>query len=515
MIKRGFHSVDMLRKLRVVDLLAVTAIILQSCHTSPSKTSIPSSKKTQKENPTDSGENTSAPSDSSQLAERQSRVVFIDDRVIATKNNIAYKINLPEPTGERLIVADRPWESGYIGGFTSVLEDNDRIHLYYDVMDSSEQFGVAYAVSTDRGKTWTKPDLGIIQYNGSTNNNLILRNHLGTSAFFTSPSTPSTMRICLVTLDSNNTQMIRMFCSADGLHFNAVGAVPFLAGSAAPYMTLDSQNVVFYDHQLDRYLVYARCNYPSSKIGGFDRRFVRAESKDLVSFENFQLVLQADNQDPPDFDFYTTAATEYIYAPNAYLMFPAGFQHTAGDDGTVDIRFALSADSVVWKRPMREPIIARGSSGAWNGGTLYAGYGLTRDENKLYLYYTGLSATHHGPWVKDGVITRASYRIDGFVSLDAADTPGEVTFSETLVSGSRLELNAIVADSGEMKVELLDSSGTPIPGYTLAEAKQLTGDHISMAVSWNTKNDVSALLGTHVKLHVKFKNAKLFAFQWR
>ena len=101
-----------------------------------------------------------------------------------------------------------------------MLEDNDRIHLYYDVADSSGVFGVAYAVSTDNGRSWSKPALGIVSYNGSTENNLILRDHIGTSAFFTKPGSPATQRICLVTLNSDNTQIISLFCSADGVHFS-------------------------------------------------------------------------------------------------------------------------------------------------------------------------------------------------------------------------------------------------------------------------------------------------------
>ena len=75
----------------------------------------------------------------------------------------------------------------------------------------------------------------------------------------------------------------------------------------------------------------------------------------------------------------------------------AAYHHTPPppkNDGPLDIQFACSRDGVRWLRPDRRPIISLGFDGAWNGGSLYAGYGLSRRANELSLYYTAYDVTH-------------------------------------------------------------------------------------------------------------------------
>ena len=86
--------------------------------------------------------------------------------------------------------------------------------------------------------------------------------------------------------------------------------------------------------------------------------------------------------------------------------------------------------------------------------------------------------------------------------------------------GKHLYVNMIAAKhnwgSGpvQVKVEILNSAHTPIPGFTLEEADNLasSGKHL---VSWKGKNDMSSLAGKPVQLRFTVRNAKLNSFQFR
>ena len=49
----------------------------------------------------------------------------------------------------------------------------------------------------------------------------------------------------------------------------------------------------------------------------------RAVSEDFSRFKPLELVLQTDDDDPPDSDLYNPSAMKYSGAANVYLMFPS------------------------------------------------------------------------------------------------------------------------------------------------------------------------------------------------
>jgi len=120
-------------------------------------------------------------------AEKQ---VFIDGRFIDKSQGVALVVNRPRITGEKLIVPTHPWEDFYIGAYVSVIQDQDRIHMWYETADKRELrdlSAVAYAYSTDGGATWTRPKLGAIEYEGSRENNLVLTRVHGSTVFLNRP----------------------------------------------------------------------------------------------------------------------------------------------------------------------------------------------------------------------------------------------------------------------------------------------------------------------------------------
>jgi hypothetical protein len=136
----------------------------------------------------------------------------------------------------------------------------------------------------------------------------------------------------------------------------------------------------------------------------------------------------------------------------------------------------------------------------------------------VYVYYTAHDVTHGGYVARGflgGIISRAKYRLDGFMSVDAGYEGGEFTTPLLERGGNRLELNFEGSAGGEARIEVLDAQGRPVPGYSGAEGARVTGNGIAKPVVWRDKPDLSALGPGAIRLRVTLRDAKLYAFQFR
>jgi hypothetical protein len=81
-------------------------------------------------------------------------------------------------------------------------------------------------------------------------------------------------------------------------------------------------------------------------------------------------------------------------------------------------------------------------------------------------------------------------------------------------AGNRLLVNFSTSAVGGIRVEVQDSAGTPIPGFTLAESVETVGNEIERPVRWKPGADLSSLAGRPVRLRFVMKDADLFAIQF-
>ena len=65
-----------------------------------------------------------------------------------------------------------------------------------------------------------------------------------------------------------------------------------------------------------------------------------------------------------------------------------------------------------------------------------------------------------------------------------------------------------------MQIELLDESGNPLPGFSMADMDPMFGDSLDRMVEWKGKGDVSELSGQTIRMRFILKDADLFAFQF-
>ena len=111
-------------------------------------------------------------------------------------------------------------------------------------------------------------------------------------------------------------------------------------------------------------------------------------------------------------------------------------------------------------------------------------------------------------------LRRYTIRLDGFVSLHAPLSDGELTTKPLKFTGQRLSFNYATSAAGNLRVELQDSGGQPIPGFSLVDADELFGDSVDQKATWKNFTDVSRRAGQAVRLHFVLRDGDLFSFQF-
>jgi len=114
-----------------------------------------------------------------------------------------------------------------------------------------------------------------------------------------------------------------------------------------------------------------------------------------------------------------------------------------------------------------------------------------------------------------GHLHRYSMRLDGFTSIQAPYKGGTVLTKTFTFSGNELEVNFSTSAGGEIRVEIQDETGNPVPGFSLEESLPLIGNQTAETVSWKSSNSLAQLASRPVRLRLFMKEANLYSFQFR
>ena len=188
------------------------------------------------------------------------------------------------------------------------------------------------------------------------------------------------------------------------------------------------------------------------------------------------------------------------------------------------VKMGYSRDGWYFHRPDRRPFLPYSESyGAWNYGNIQsAGGGPMVMGDRLYIYCSGrnwqLDLIDDPNWPHTSAdpgegeyAALAFLRRDGFASLDAALTPGELVTRKVTFAGRRLFVN-VDDPQGELRVEVQDANGLAIAPFTLANCREVRADSTLYEVTWSGAEDLSALIGRPVRLRFQLTNGSLYAF---
>ena len=474
------------------------------------------------------------------------RTLFIDDAAIESMQNVTRVAEraLKHPANP-VITGNKPWDAYRPQVYGTVMRDESRdvFRLWYlsipshmlspdpePIVGGFKRIGhttlVGYAESKD-GYRWVKPNLGIVDFNGSTKNSLVNMgrdNTEGVSIVYR-PDDPNPRRRYKaifwehkvrpqgeptgrekLAADKRLDGMWVAF-SEDGLHWENYEKNPVIPHGS------DTGQCVLYDRELKKYVLFSRL--------GVGRRISRCTSSDFIRWSQPKLVFAADDHDPPGTQVYGSGFCIY---EGMYIGTPWMFY--VGTNQKIDVQLIYSRDGITWHRTAgRERIIPNGPEGAWDSGIIFTASHPVVLDDRILILYSAFQGDHHGHPERDweesqkyyrGGIGVATLRRDGWVSLDLPYTGGSVTTKPLTVPAPgqgdttpRLILNTN-AYTGDVKVTVLDEDNQPIPGFE--ESNNLHGDFLRAEVTWPGGQTLAKLTGRKVKLKIHGRLAKLYSY---
>jgi hypothetical protein len=82
-------------------------------------------------------------------------------------------------------------------------------------------------------------------------------------------------------------------------------------------------------------------------------------------------------------------------------------------------------------------------------------------------------------------------------------------------TGKELEINYSTSAAGEIRFELQDVNGVPVPGFTLVDSQPVIGNEITRIVRWNNNSDLQKLVSQPLRLRIFMKDADLYSLRFK
>ena len=469
--------------------------------------------------------------------------LFADDAAIETMSGLTRRVNALRKHGtEPVLRPERPWENMATLPMAVFYDDEEHIFkMWY--RPGAEKFHLAYATSRD-GVTWDRPALHLVTWHGSDDNNLLsLVTGVGYNGIFKDrhESDPARRYKYFGYGWKGGKRVgppgICVYFSPDGFHWQESPANPALFGIG------DSHSPMGWDERISRYVAFIKPAIPSPIPGAVKttgnfwtqgiRIINRSTSEDMMHWSPMETVLAPDEDDPPNTHFYGISVFPdrglyfgllWVYHPNALM---------------IDVQLALSRDSIHWQRAgRRHPILSYGLPNQFDSHVVIALKPILVGDRYL-VYYLAEDAAHglvsaretypvltveprmqkianfeYNDWTlkRRGFVGLAEFPRDRLVSVDADEGRGELVTKPFALTGRQVRVNAN-AEGGEVRVEILDAGGQPIPGYGGGEAQAASGDSANHLAAWKGGSDLSALQGKEVKLRIIARHARLYSFK--
>ena len=396
------------------------------------------------------------------------RFLLLNDANVAATANMALRVGTVTKHPENpLFVEENPWERRFDNLYGNIVFDPHRglYQCWYSPFivahsahgmtlpqrlsspfegHAEQEMGVCYAQSRD-GITWEKPNLGLVEYEGSERNNLVMRGVHGSGIFRDDSEEDARRRYKALF------QGLRVSFSPDGIDWSMPQRINCqLAG--------DTHNNAMWVPQLKKYVAFTRdwiktdrelVGAASKTNHGWCRRVARIESSDFVNWSEPTVVIDAQCWEEQPY-----AMTVFPHG-DAYLGLLVIHDQISDRAWT---ELAYSDDTLTWQRiDAGNALIGCSDTELdYDYGCVYACAGPVVLDEEVRLYYGGSDWLHFG-W-RNGCLALATLRADGFAGYSQVkqDQPGVLRTNLMDYGGEEIQLTADVMPQGSIVVKLLD-----------------------------------------------------------
>ena len=446
------------------------------------------------------------------------RELFVDDLLIGRLEGTDLKLHEPQRLRN---IPQRPY-----GHYATVIKDGDLFRMYYrgdkipglhwrsDGWAKYHAHELTEYAESEDGIHWTEPDLNLYEFDAFPEGNVVLADEFLVTHNFSPfmderPGVPESERYKALgglrypeanpggrhrphelaeLREQHGPGGLYAYVSPDGIHWNRWRPDPVVPEHFGKF---DSQNVAFWSAAEGQYVCYFRW----TKNGL--RSIRRSTSQD---FERWTEPVDMEANEPGE-HLYTSGTHPYFRAPHIYIALATRFQTRRS--GITDVVFmSARPGSDQFTRLFKEAFIRPGlGPRGWGNRSNYVAWHVvpTSDtEMSMYMYGGG----HY------------VLRYDGFVSVHAGYEKGEFVTKPRVFDGSQLELNYATSAAGGIFLEIQDTNGRAIEGYSLDDCDLLYGDEIRRIVSWKGNSDVSDLAAQPIVLRFVMNEADLFSLRF-
>ncbi len=435
--------------------------------------------------------------------------------------------------------------------YGSVIRENGKFRMWYAAAGNKPnspnvpRWRGAYAESND-GIKWTKPNLGLVEYNGNTNNNLVKidppqLSFLNLKVLFDPEDPNPDQRYKITThayMDKSRTLgTLVPFFSSDGLDWKVVRPITPVGTKVAkddlflPWTHFEPSGGLYKWDGL-YYASGQNANWASRPYHG---RVVRAfVSGDFVNWSHASSVGFVRSA---QYDLLGAGRSREgeqtheglsVWNRGSVLLGVSGVWHGAENwkDVTIDLGLVMSNDGILFREPAHEQVfIKRGEDGAWDQGGVLQGQGFENVGDKTYIYY---GAWDPRVWEKApprGGVGIAMLPRDRFGDLrvqpEAFGTGSYhipeneavcefITTTVEVASGTtpKFYVNADgLGSNAALRIELLGSDLKPLPGASGKDAAIIRKNGFQTPIVWAAGKEMNSF-PDKVRLRVVFEGAK-------
>lgn len=479
-----------------------------------------------------------------------------------------WRVELGVPDAHNpLLEPAMPWDSGGIMAHGTVLHDPiDGLWKAWQVSTPGEERFVGLAAKHENqrrltyleskdGVQWYRPMLSLVRWPGHDRTNILLDLDSGGTSVYASVSVNP----------ANTAWPYEMFVMRGplygGLKENKVGNLPGPEGRLGTYRYRSKDgkdwklaegpihasvgggadvSYVYREPDGSYFSYFKTYNklragdriipYDNNPRGGL-RSIARRTSANGTDWGNDVLVLARDWRDPDYAQFIELCP---VKTNGGYVALVTYYDASIQ---TMSFQMAASRDGIHWWRPDRRAALPNVPLGEYGGGMTWQMHHPIVEHGTMYLYYAGSEGIHgeiHDsrlqPQIEVGnelvsgiqkptlpfntALCRATWEFDrlwALVSSAGGPTLGEAVTRPGKIAGAQLVVNVRTKSTGELRAELLDASGQPVPGFTADDCEPVTGDHRRATFKWRGGTTAPSVA---VKTRFVLKRAFLYGYAW-
>ncbi len=401
---------------------------------------------------------------------------------------------------------------------------------------------VAYAESED-GIQWRKPNLGLVEYAGNRDNNLVLMDPpelsviAGLSILYEAEDPDPSRRFKMMAAapaEGTGTTAVPLY-SSDGLRWRPARETKLVEKRRGRWLAhrVATENLAipeFLEHaglykwggmyhlagqQISPW-VWLWDGQPCGRVMSIFRSHDFAHWSDTksLSFVRYGYRSTATNEGEESHE------PASVWNRGNVLLGTYGQFHGAPGSPAhpMDLGLLISNDGVHFREPLPDfAFLPRGEPASWEGGGLLQGQGFENVGAQTYIWYGGWDNDVTRPDTY-GEIGLARWRRDGFGSLSPKnpEVPAALVTCPIQADGSaRIWVNADgLSERAWLRVELLDERERPLSGYSGDDSASVRQSGLRESVSWKSRpmsQDFSGAVKIRVNFEGKSEAIKLYA----